>query len=235
MKSQFVSITSLLVCVLSFWPSLAQANLVPIAITGEVTSVIDRGPLEERVNIGDLITGVYIYDLSTSDTFPTDPVYGHYHHQAPPCGIFLTIGGFVFMTDPDNINFTVSIVNDPPEHAGGSYDSYQISSLNNLPLSNGSEVESIVLGAFGSVDILSSDELPTTAPDLNADWRDGKVNIIISVVRRSSIQGYVTSAAVIPEPATIIMLGLGGLALLGIRCKYSRNAKNKIDSHDPSI
>lgn len=55
----------------------AHAKIVPIAITAEVTSISDgtgTGLLESRINVGDTITGVYIYDSSSPDSYP-DPLY----------------------------------------------------------------------------------------------------------------------------------------------------------------
>ena len=108
MKMRTVSIIALMLCTRFFRPSLARAELVPIAITADVTDVSDDYDfLEGKVNIGALITGVYIYDTSTSDSNPLNERVGDYMHFAPPACITLTAGGFVFMTDPDNVDFSV--------------------------------------------------------------------------------------------------------------------------------
>ncbi|UCG59908.1 MAG: PEP-CTERM sorting domain-containing protein [Phycisphaerales bacterium] len=202
-----------------------HAKLVTIAVTGEVTSVWDDfDRLEGKINVGDMITGVYVYDSSTPDSFPEDPVHGRYEYYAPPCGIMLTVGGFVFMTDPDNVRFVVIIKDDFPDPRETSYDGYSVASYNNLPLSNGAEVGDISLGAKGSTDIFTTDALPATAPDLDAGWHEGGMGIRIyggsrggSSVGAFSIGGYVTSATVIPEPGTFILFALGSLALLKTR------------------
>jgi len=111
-KRVFVVMATVFLCSAVCLPP-AEAALVPIAITAEVTDVSDsHGLLEGRVNAGDLITGVYIYDSSTPDSSPVNDKVGIYDHYTPPSGTTLTVGGFVFMTDPGNVEFIVEIGND---------------------------------------------------------------------------------------------------------------------------
>jgi len=198
-----------------FFSALAQATLIPIAITAEVTGVSDRlGVLEGNINAGDIITGMYIYDSSTPDSDPFE-YRGVYEHHAPPYGITLTVGGFVFMTDPDNVNFIIEIGNDILTIAW-IYDAYRLESENNLPLSNGLSVDYFSLELFDlSASALSSAALPTTAPVLD-HWYTSYDDIRISGSGRGSfgIDGHLTSAVLIPEPATLALLGLGALALV---------------------
>jgi len=241
MTRQFVLTTAIVVCVLSFSVRAARGELVPIAITGQVTAVGDeRDFLEGKISVGDLITGVYIYDSSTLDSEPS-PVRGLYEHYAPPAGIFLTIGEFVFMTDPQNVHLLVAIANDVPAMpiVGGSYDSYSVESYNNLPLSNGTPLTHISLAATGPTDIFSSDTLPTTAPDLDAGWRWSRIEIWIQGCPRErvcfGVSGNLTSAILIPEPATITILVLGGLALLKTRSSCDQKPENKVGNHNRPI
>jgi hypothetical protein len=134
-------IWALLFCV----PS-AHATLVIVGVTAEVTSVSDgtgTGLLESRINVGDIITGVYIYDSSTpgSDQWPDS---GLYKHDAAPAGITLMVGGLVFMTDPENVDFTLEIENNAC-YVSGYQDSYAVESQNNLPVPNGFPVNNISL------------------------------------------------------------------------------------------
>jgi len=209
------AVSFVMVGVITLFSTTAKAALIPIKITAEVTSVVDTdGFLEDRVNIGDIITGVYIYDLSTPDSNPSQ-YRGRYDHHAPPYGITLTVGGFVFMTDPGNVDFVVEIENDIFAVAK-SYDAYRLESENNLPLFDGVPIKSISLLLIDPpMEALSSDVLPATAPVLS-DWESKRISINSWWARRYgiTIDGHLTSAVLIPEPATLALLGMGGLALL---------------------
>jgi cysteine-rich repeat protein len=107
----------------------AALERVSIDLTATVATVDDQnGFLEGRIKPGDTIVGTYTYDLATPDSndFPT---VGDYWHTDPLFGITLSVGGYVFRTKPDNVEFLVEIVNDhnvPPR------DNYLLRSYNNI-------------------------------------------------------------------------------------------------------
>jgi len=209
MKRIILSIIVAGIWAFCFCPSLAQAEPITIAIEAKVDSVEDRdGYLEGKINPGDIITGTYTYDSSTPDTNPS-PYIGDYEHFAPPAGIFLTVGGFEFRTDPMNVNFLVEVGN-----AGGPYyrDNYLIRSYKNLPLYDDVPINHIMWQLDDkSGTAISSDALPLTAPVLH-DWPDSFTGLKIEggdIKNSLRITADVTSA--IPEPATVMLLTLGGL------------------------
>jgi len=203
-KRKITILAACILCGLTLSPSSAQATLITIQIEAVVDSVQDEGNyLEGKIGVGDIITGYYVYESTTPDSSPLDPVQGNYWHYSAPAGIALTVGGFNFMTDPFNIAFRVAIRNNAPG------DVYSIGSSNNLPLSNGTPVDDIwwsLKDPTGTA--LSSDALPTISPILD-QW---EANVLaIEADRRYGIKAHVTSA--IPEPACIILLSIGGLFL----------------------
>jgi len=189
-----------------------QATIITINLTAEVTQVDDLadGLLEGQVNVGDTITGSYTYDSTTPDSNPLEAV-GSYEHSSPPYGINLSVGGFVFQTDPDNVYFLVTIRNN---HLG--CDGYSVRSYNNLSLSNGVWVEHISwqLDDYTAT-ALSSTDLPTTPPVLE-DWAYSPAQLGIELGSKgyAGLYGEVTSVELVPEPGTVFLLGLGGLVLI---------------------
>ena len=81
------------------------------------------------MNVGDTITGKYVYNLLGKDS-NLDKTVGDYQHDTGTYGIALQTGNLVFRTDPNNVNFLVELVNrDKDDH-------YLLRSYNNLPVSS---------------------------------------------------------------------------------------------------
>lgn len=183
--------------------------LITIGIEAEVDDVHDADNyLEGRINVGDLITGSYTYDTDTPDSNPL-PGVGDYEYFAYPSGFSLSVGGLDFMTDPANTDFLIEIVNNFPG------DAYSVISYRNLALSDATSVNNISWGLrdySASATAISSIDLPTTAPVLD-DWPTNFLDIGGGPRSRVgfSFSAHVTSAVVIPEPTTILLVGMGGL------------------------
>jgi len=180
----------------------AKAYPVTIQIEAVVDTVYDSGNyLEGQINPGDIITGYYTYDSLTLDSNPL-PDYAAYYQYNPLCIVSLTVGGFHFITDTDNMDYRIAISN-----GYQSRDSYSVGSKNNLPLSNGVLVHDIYwLLVDNTCNALESDMLPTTPPVLE-QWQTNRLRI--ETDRNFYIDAHVTSA--VPEPATIILFGIGTL------------------------
>jgi hypothetical protein len=188
-----------------FWLMPVQAIPVTIEIEAVVDTVWDEGNyLEDRIRPGDIITGWYTYESTTPDSSPSDMVQGNYWYYAPPAGLSLTVGGFNFETDPEDVEFRIALRNEITPWGG---DIYAIGSSNNLALSNGTPVDSIwwqLDDRTGSA--LSSDVLPTMPPVLDR-WQANVLSLESD--RAFGIHGHVISA--IPEPTSILLLAVGVL------------------------
>ena len=100
-----------IVAVLTFI-SLADslfAEPITIEITAEIAPVDDpNNCLGSAISVGDTLTGSYTYESTVLGSNPITTV-GDYGHSAPPFGIRVTGGGFIFETDPNNVEFLVEI------------------------------------------------------------------------------------------------------------------------------
>ena len=205
--SKQAKIITMFFVVLALGAGNVWAEIIEINITAEIAQLRDPyGLLKGQLIVGDIITGSYIYDSDTPDTNPSNTV-GDYWHYSSPYGISLSVGGFVFQTNPDNnIHFLVEILDD---HTG--QDTYLLRSYNNPPLSNGVHVEHVSwhLDDY-SCNAVSSTGLPITPPVLE-DWGQNYLRITFGYKGSSTIGARVTSA--VPEPATLLLLALGSLAL----------------------
>jgi hypothetical protein len=87
-----------------------RATVIEIGLTAEIKSINDPCGVLSGLSIGDIMTGSYTYDSDTPDTNPLGTV-GDYEHFSTPYGINLSAGGFVFQTNPDNIDFLLEVCN----------------------------------------------------------------------------------------------------------------------------
>jgi len=211
----------LLLLILGFCVPKANAEQIEIRIAATVYNMFDDGNfLGGQITNGSIITGSYVYESTTPDLNPLDPVQGNYRHYSTPAGVFLTVGGFEFKTDPTNVEFDIFTRNNIPE------DRYGFASSNNLPLSESVGVGSIfwtLINSDGSV--LSSDALPTTVPVLNL-WQENDLMITGGgwqgeTWNEYGIHAVVTSAELVPEPGTFLLLTLGAFAIR--KCRRFQN------------
>ena len=187
MKKKLGILAAILLCCVCL---PAGADLITIEISGQVTSVSDQfNHFGNNIHIGDTITGTYTYDSTGIDSNPLT-------------GINLTVSGFDFKTDPFSVDFTLEVANN---YIGADY--YTVSSYSNLPLSDGTPVQFIVWWLYDPTGTaLSSDAMPLTAPDLSR-WNYSDLHI--SHDRDFGIGATVTSAVLVPEPVTLLLLAFG--------------------------
>lgn len=173
--------------------SPAAPSLIGIKIVAKVYKVTDPdGLLGSVIQVNDTITGKYVYDSGAPDE-DSNPAIGTYHYTSSSCGFEVKAGGLDFKTNPSNVNFYFQITNDLYNQ-----DMYNIVSYNNLQLSNGMSVSAVQFVLSDSnCPAISSDKLPTTAPDLS-DWEIKGVFLVGSdpsdPSKTYSIEAQVTKA-----------------------------------------
>jgi len=206
-----ILVTAFFICISGFFVSTANAEPVTISLSATVNYVDDpAGALESKINVGSIITGYYTYESTTPDSRPSEPSIAEYWHNASPSGISLTVGGFNFRTNPDNVNFLVSITNNYSDQ-----DNYLLRSYNNSPLSNGTLVGHISWQLDDlTATVFSSDALPVTAPILS-QWQFNHLRMDGDAIGGGTylVDAAVTSVQLVPEPGTLLLLTLGSFLL----------------------
>ena len=206
--------------VLYFSSMPVQAEQIKIGLTGQIDLVMDSyNLLESKIHKDDLITGFYIYDLSIPDSNPQD-FASLYVYTNSPNGMSLSVGGITFQTNPNDVLFTILLSDygfDAP------LDAYHITSYHNSSLTNNLRVDNIDWYLFDNTgNALSSPILSNIPPELSL-WQDNAFMISGSDIplppeksQGFQVNGHITSVYLIPEPATLLLLGIGGF-LLGKR------------------
>jgi hypothetical protein len=139
----------------------AAAAPITVRISGHIEFVDDyTGVLGGTLGPGTPFTGTYTFDGATADS-NTDSTVGDYYHNAAPAGVRLEMGGHVFRTDPDHVDFLLEVVDRSSDH-------YVFHSYRNLPLASGPLVEIVSwqLDDF-SATAHANDSLPLAPPTLS--------------------------------------------------------------------
>ncbi|UCD51193.1 MAG: hypothetical protein JSW27_00905 [Phycisphaerales bacterium] len=207
------------------WVVPCDARLVTVTITAEVIEVQDEtGLLEGKVQVGDAINGTYAYNASAPNLSQAR-YSGRYEFSSAPCGIFLEVGQYTFRTDPNDVQFVVTAINNGSS-VGCTYDRFWLDSFGNLALDDGLSVDAISIGfedAYCEGDPshpllgLTGPELPLKAPELT-DWPMRDIDMMgtrggtpaDSSSTGYRIRGRLTSAALVANRARVIYVDAAG-------------------------
>jgi hypothetical protein len=186
-----------------------HAAIVTIAIEGVVDTIADPlNKLNSQVIPGSIVTGVYSYDTTVPDASALDTV-GDYRQDGVNTQIEVSINGLVFYSVIGSPNYTIAVVNNKLGR-----DRYYVGSTTNyatyeFPISEISwNLEDHTEQYFSNTD------LPLEPPSLSG-W---DVNLLFiseqaCLGESFEIHGHITSAALVPEPITMIFMLTGGIFL----------------------
>jgi hypothetical protein len=207
----------------------ASATIITVEVTGVVDGVGTHGglALDGSVDIGSAMTGFTTYDTDTPDL--SDGSNGRY----ALISILMTVGNYIFTHDPMSSTSPFLYVS-----TGDLGYSYTVRSLD--PRFDGTiyidgspkTFDEVNFDPFGLTlmylvdpDSITTDELPSSFPDISTfTTRNFSVGVDSPPEEPGfAIWGEVTSLTVVPEPATLLLLSLGGLALLRRRKGKKQN------------
>ena len=142
-------------------------GLTTFDFTGAFTDAFDFFGALGDVTLPITFTGSYTFDPSTMDT-NTDPDNGDYTSTAPGSGMEITFGAFSVAAPVGGPRLSITTSNEPP---GNAADIYSIRTGNidgTAGFPSGWVFQVLVDISKGSPsDLLTSDDLPTTPPDIS--------------------------------------------------------------------
>lgn len=184
MKKHFWLIAASVACLFvsgcsdSEGPYVLTPNFQTFDITFRVDLVEDeQNFLGGRIAVGTIGIGRYIFDLNTVDTTPEMDSFGYYPHTAPPSGIVLEAGAFTFQSDPDYLDFWISMENDVFFN-DVQMDVYAVTSFNNYSTTPDlavTEINWVLSSRF--LGALESSELVPFPPNLT-EWNESNLLVV---------------------------------------------------------
>lgn len=216
-----VQIPCLATLLLLFTLTESIAAVVTFQFEGSVTTVI--GNISDAssvgVTVGAPIAGVLTFDDSVVDT-ASNTQLGIYPFSGSPNSFQMTVG----LISPSVTDFSIRVFD-----GVGVADAFDVT--NSSPLSAGGfsffHFRLLLQDVAGTM--LSDDALSTSPPDLDMTstqilqlWEDDGG---FASGQEWRLQAEITSLSAVPEPSSLVLLGVGGLGLFVRRCRNYRKCQ----------
>ena len=216
MRSTTRTALTILVVVSGLSTQAALGSPLLFTFEGELSLVEDAvGVLDPSIVVGASFAGQFSYDPAVEvDLEPDDPAFGAYSVSTTLTG---KVGGVDYVT---NLGVFVGLAdNEGP----GPNDTFRVDSTGNADL-QGLPFTQVNLYLAGGPEAFDGDGLPAAL-----DLQDFDVWAAFEVFQYVDgdpggyafyVNGGLTSLAVVPEPATLLLLSLAGILALGRRRRH---------------
>lgn len=179
----------------------ATADIYTYDFSGTVTQVTPRSPFKLIAQVGDPITGMFMYDTTTADTSP-DPNYGFYPQSL--------VDGYSFLLNGQTIvtsTYDLSVTDDnPPSHF---FDEMEVFSSQNIVVDGVPQPLANMYVQFrDSTGIICPDDSipPYTWTENDFDIR---VGYILDASTNDKIDFVIDDLVGVPAPGVLALLGVG--------------------------
>lgn len=199
-----------LVFALLLLPSVARADLVTIDFSSTATNSATLFGMP--VSPGDVLAGSFSYDTTVAD-FNSDPNAGFYNQSS----LAFTVNGHSFAAP----SYTLSIINDKNQLGTGMLvDAFGVSATTGLTMDGnptGNGIFTIFL-VDRSATVFSSDAIPASIHlssfDNSSVFEKAELDDYNGTPKSGFFHIDTLGPNAVPEPGSLMLMGLGGLGLL---------------------
>ncbi|MBN1256870.1 MAG: PEP-CTERM sorting domain-containing protein [Planctomycetes bacterium] len=211
-------------------PNLTEAEIITVEVTGMVESIDYSGGLafDNSITNGTSISGSYTYDTAAPDQ-DSNADDGKYEM----INAYVEIGNYTFLHKPDStqgLNFYTDrdsdryqVWSEDAEFTGTFYRDGTPLAFDDYTWEQANLYPTLLQGTYD--DFVTDDTLPQTVAWTDLEiWKRRYFGLQFRIEEpiedgyiwyQMAVHGNLTSMTIIPEPATVLLSGLGGLVLLG--------------------
>ena len=193
-----------------FGAAPASASPITFSFQGTLTAV--NSALSGTFSVGETIAGSYTFESTTPDIAPGDPNFGGY--LGASTNLSFTVDGYSGSFSSSGFNATTVALS----FAG--VDLYQVNIPFTGPLAGTASPDLFALEIQDTdQNAFATDALPLSPPNL-ALFEVRKITVFFRSAEGGESLAFVASLNQIPEPSTLMLLGLGLAGVGGLRRRW---------------